>query len=52
MDESGLWSAFNHSWSYQRLQVVGVYVPRFVLVRAAASLYSASPQKHHPTGKQ
>ncbi len=26
MDESGLYSAFNHSWSYHRLQVVGVYV--------------------------
>ncbi len=26
MDESGLCSAFNHSWSYHRLQVVGVYV--------------------------
>ena len=26
MDESGLWSAFNHSWSYHRLQFVGVYV--------------------------
>ena len=25
MDESGLYSAFNHSWSYHRLQV-GVYV--------------------------
>ena len=26
MDESGLYSAFNHSWSYHHLQVVGVYV--------------------------
>ncbi len=25
MDESGLSSAFNHSWSYHRLQVGGVY---------------------------
>ncbi len=29
-----------------------VYWTRLVLVRPAASLYSASPLKHHPTGKQ
>ncbi len=29
-----------------------MYWTRLVLVRPAASLYSASPPKHHPTGKQ
>ncbi len=29
-----------------------MYWTRLVLVRPAASLYSASPLKHHPTGKQ
>ncbi len=29
-----------------------MYWTYFVLVRPAASLYSASPMKHHPTGKQ
>ncbi len=33
------------SWVYD-------YWTRLVLVRPAASLYSASPLKHHPTGKQ
>ncbi len=32
--------------------VVCMYWTRLVLVRPAASLYSASPLKHHPTGKQ
>ncbi len=31
---------------------VCMYWTRLVLVRPAASLYSASPLKHHPTGKQ
>ncbi len=30
--------------------LVGMYWTRLVLVRPAASLYSASPLKHHPTG--
>ena len=32
--------------------LVCMYWPRLVLVRPAASLYSASPLKHHATGKQ
>ncbi len=32
--------------------LVCMYCPRLVLVRPAISLYSASPLKHHPTGKQ
>ncbi len=32
--------------------LVCVYWTRLVLVRPVASLYSASPLKHHPTGKQ
>ncbi len=32
--------------------VVCMYWTRLVLVRPAASLYSASPLKHHPTDKQ
>ncbi len=32
--------------------LVRMYWTRLVLVRPAASLYSASPLKHHPTGKQ
>ncbi len=32
--------------------LVCMYWIRIVLVRPAASLYSASPLKHHPTGKQ
>ncbi len=33
-------------------KLVCVYLTRLVLVRPAASLYSASPLKHHSTGKQ
>ncbi len=33
-------------------KLVCVYWTRLVLLRPAASLYSASPLKHHPTGKQ
>ncbi len=33
-------------------KLVCMYWTRFVLVRPAVSLYSASPLKHHPTGKQ
>ncbi len=33
-------------------KLVRMYWTRLVLVRPAASLYSASPLKHHPTGKQ
>ncbi len=33
-------------------KLVCMYWTLFVLVRPAASLYSASPLKHHPTGKQ
>ncbi len=32
--------------------LVCMYWTRLVLFRPAASLYSASPLKHHPTGKQ
>ncbi len=32
--------------------LVCMYWTRLVLVRPAAILYSASPLKHHPTGKQ
>ncbi len=32
--------------------LVCMYWTRLVLLRPAASLYSASPLKHHPTGKQ
>ncbi len=32
--------------------LVCMYWTRLVLVRPAASLYSTSPMKHHPTGKQ
>ncbi len=32
--------------------LVCMYWTRLVLVRPAASLYNASPLKHHPTGKQ
>ncbi len=32
--------------------LVCVYWTRLVLVRPAATLYSVSPLKHHPTGKQ
>ncbi len=32
--------------------LVCMYWTRLVLVRPAASLYSVSPLKHHPTGKQ
>ncbi len=33
-------------------KLVYMYWTRLSLVRPAASLYSASPLKHHPTGKQ
>ncbi len=33
-------------------KLVCMYWTRLVLARPAASLYSASPLKHHPTGKQ
>ncbi len=32
--------------------LVCMYWTRLVLVRPVAGLYSASPLKHHPTGKQ
>ncbi len=32
--------------------LVCMYWTRIVLVRTVASLYNASPLKHHPTGKQ
>ncbi len=42
------------AWSLNKvvLYVVCMYWTRLVLVRPAASLYSASPLKHHTTGRQ
>ena len=39
-------------WTRSCLYVVCMYWTRLVLVRPAASLYSASPLKHHATGRQ
>ncbi len=44
------------AWSLNKVVFVcGMYVlywTHLVLIRPAASLYSASPLKHHATGKQ
>ncbi len=47
---SRLSTTHGHITDYKLL--VYMYWTRLVLVRPAASLYSASPLKHHPTGKQ
>ncbi len=43
---------FTHGHITDCKLLVCMYWTRLVLVRPAASLYSASPLKHHPTGKQ
>ncbi len=53
MDESGLsLLSTTHGRITDCKLLVCMYWTRIVLVRPAASLYSASPLKHHPTGKQ
>ncbi len=47
---SRLSTTHGHITDYKLL--VCMYWTRLVLVRPAARLYSASPLKHHPTGKQ
>ena len=54
MDESGLESRLSttHGHITDCKLLVCMYWTRLVLVRPVASLYNASPLKHHPTGKQ
>ncbi len=52
MNQAYSWLSTTHGHITDCKLLVCMYWARLVLVRPVASLYSASPLKHHPTGKQ